>query len=293
MNDLTPNTEPIILCNSGTDRQDVEIGGLHVHEFPVHTGIQRVWTPEHAIFRVNIPVTCTDVWQGQRQRQTTYDPGDLQFLPAGTDLSTVYLSRPYSETLIRIPHHLLEVAADGEIDLSSTDLHYFRIPRSECLGLYGAVRNLAQAKARGVLVRQQTEDLVTEAAVVALIDGITDHRRWGRQRPIARRNTNGIRRAIELVDDAIDQPVTLQQLAGAAAMSPYHFCRSFKAATGTTPMRYLWQRRLDRAKEMLAGRASSLADVAVACGFSSQSHMTRAFKQALGVTPRAYRRSMP
>lgn len=291
MNDLTPNTEPTILCKQGTERTDITVGQLHVHDFPLSTGVDRIRVTEHSVFRVNMPVTCTDIWQGQRQKQVTYEPGDLQFLPAGTELSSAYVSRLYSETLIRIPHHLLQAATDSELDLSSADLHYFRIPRSECLGLLGAVRNLAQAKARGVFIRPQTEDLVSEAMVISFLDGIMDHRKWGRPRQLTHRNPDGIRRAIELVEYTLDQQVTLQELAKAAAMSTYHFARTFKATTGTTPMRFVWQRRIERARAMLADRSLPLAQVALACGFSSQAHFTTMFKQATGMTPAAWRRA--
>ena len=64
MNDLTPNIEPIILCKEGTARTDIDVGGLHVHDFITSTGITKIRLTEHAIFRVNVPVTCTDIWQG-------------------------------------------------------------------------------------------------------------------------------------------------------------------------------------------------------------------------------------
>lgn len=292
MNDLTPNTEPIILCKQGTERTDITVGQLHVHDFHLSTGVTRIRVTEHSVFRINMPVTCTDIWQGQRQKQVTYEPGDLQFLPAGTEISSAYVSRHYSETLIRIPHHLLQAAAHNELDLSSADLHYSRIPRSECLGLLGAVRNLAQAKARGVFVRPQTEDLVTEAMVISILDGLMDHRRWGRPRPVTHSNPEGIRRAIELAENTLDRQLSLEQLAQAAAMSTYHFARTFKAATGMTPMRYVWKRRIELARTMLKDRRHTLVQVALACGFSNQSHFTTAFKEATGVTPAVYRAAL-
>lgn len=291
MNDLNLNTEPIILCKQGTERTDLTVGQLHVHDFHLSTGVTRIRVTEHSVFRINMPVTCTDIWQGQRQKQVTYEPGDLQFLPAGTEITSDYVSRHYSETLIRIPYHLLQAAADIELDLSSADLHYFRIPRGECLGLLGTVRNLAQAKARGVSFRKRTEDLVAEAMVAGILDGIMDHRKWGRPRQLTHRNPDGIRRAIELVEYTIDQQVTLQELAKAAAMSPYHFARTFKATTGTTPMRFVWQRRIELARSMLKDRKYTLVQVALACGYSSQSHFTTSFKEATGLTPAAWRRA--
>jgi len=256
------------------------------------TGVGRIMVREHSVFLINTPVTCTDIWQGQRQKQITYEPGDLQFLPAGTEISSAYVSRNYSETLARIPDHMLQDAAHGEIDLCSADLHYARIPRSECLGLFGALRNLARAKANGSPVRPHTEAAVAQASATSLLDGIIDHRQWGRPRaPKHYRNTEGIKRAIELVESTLDQHVKLQQLADAAAMSTYHFARTFKATTGVTPMRFVLERRMDRARDMLRSCGTPLAQVALDCGFSSQAHFTTAFKEATGVTPAVWRRN--
>lgn len=291
MSDLKPNAEPIVLCREGTVRIDITVGGLHVHEFKHSTGVQKVQVAEHALFRVNTPVTCTDVWQGMRQPQTTYEPGDLQFLPAGTDLSTAYLSRPYSETLIRIPHRMIEDAAHGIIDLSQYELHYTRIPREETIGLMVAVRNMALAKHAGRAVREQAELALVQTLATTFIDGVVDRvRRWGTPRKSVPSHQAGILRALELIDAKMDDTITLRDLADVAAMSTSHFCRAFKASTGMSPARYVWTRRVDRARQLLRDRARPIIDVALDCGFSTQSHFSHTFKQATGLTPREFRR---
>jgi AraC family transcriptional regulator len=74
-------------------------------------------------------------------------------------------------------------------------------------------------------------------------------------------------------------------------MSVYHFARRFKETVGESPHAYVLSRRLARAQHMLRRRDSSLVDVAAACGFSSQAHLTTAFRNAFGATPNTYRRS--
>ncbi|MEH3148056.1 MAG: AraC family transcriptional regulator [Methylobacterium frigidaeris] len=64
----------------------------------------------------------------------------------------------------------------------------------------------------------------------------------------------------------------------------------FKASFGVPPHRYVVERRIARARDLLAGGRESLAGIALACGFASQSHFTRSFRQATGVTPAAWRR---
>ena len=84
----------------------------------------------------------------------------------------------------------------------------------------------------------------------------------------------------------------LQTLAAESGYSRCHFLRMFRAATGYAPHRYLLQLRLERAQELMRRRATSLIDIAADCGFSSHAHMSRVFRQLLGVTPTEYRRNM-
>jgi AraC family transcriptional regulator len=101
----------------------------------------------------------------------------------------------------------------------------------------------------------------------------------------------GIARVVDYIEAGIDQDRRLSSLASVAAMSVYHFARSFKETVGVSPHAYVLSRRILRARAMLSRSESGLADVALACGFSSQSRLTTAFRRGLGVTPGFYRRS--
>ncbi len=100
-----------------------------------------------------------------------------------------------------------------------------------------------------------------------------------------------LRRVLDYMAAHIEEDVGLRDLAEVACLSPFHFSRAFAAATGVPPHRYLSGLRLERAKTLLSLRATPVAQVALACGFSSQSNFTRAFRRATGATPQAYRRA--
>ena len=89
-----------------------------------------------------------------------------------------------------------------------------------------------------------------------------------------------------------DDKLSLESLAQESGYSRVHFIRMFKAATGRSPHNYLLNMRVERVRELLSNPALSLTDIALECGFSSHSHMTRAFRQFLGVTPSEYRRAL-
>jgi AraC family transcriptional regulator len=132
--------------------------------------------------------------------------------------------------------------------------------------------HLAHAMAVRFLLLERTERRRASAAVSAL-------------------PRHALRRVVDRMHD-FDANLDLQTLAGECGYSRSHFLRMFRAATGVSPHRYLLQLRLEHAQELLKQGCESLIDVAAACGFSSHAHMSRAFRQLLGVTPTEYRRNL-
>jgi AraC family transcriptional regulator len=104
--------------------------------------------------------------------------------------------------------------------------------------------------------------------------------------------TGKLSRVKELIETSLDQDLTLESLAKESGYSRAHFLRMFREATGMTPHQYVIQRRILNAEKLLAKDDISLANIAVACGFSSQAHFTLAFRKQLGVTPAEYRRGL-
>ena len=98
------------------------------------------------------------------------------------------------------------------------------------------------------------------------------------------------RRAKELLAARLDGGVSLAELAALCGVSVRHFARAFRQSTGTSPHRWLVERRLEKAKAMLDESRASLAQIADACGFANQSHFTRAFTRDVGTSPGAWRR---
>ena len=101
-----------------------------------------------------------------------------------------------------------------------------------------------------------------------------------------------LRRVMDYIEARLDQDLGLADLAALADLSTHHFGQAFKASTGMPPHRYLIERRIHRAKELLIGGNRSIAEIAVSVGFSSQSHMTLNFRKLVQTTPARYRRAM-
>jgi AraC family transcriptional regulator len=80
------------------------------------------------------------------------------------------------------------------------------------------------------------------------------------------------------------------KLAQLVNLSHSHFCRAFKQSFGVPPHEYLMRTRIERARTLLSGSNSTIAEIAVSCGLSDQPHLTRLFRRFVGETPGAWRR---
>jgi len=98
-----------------------------------------------------------------------------------------------------------------------------------------------------------------------------------------------LRRAVDYIHDHLGSDLSLETLAGEAAMSPFHFSRAFKSATGSSPLQYVIRARIDLAKILLKTTSLSVAEVAYRVGFEDAGTLSRHFKKRLGVTPAAFR----
>jgi AraC family transcriptional regulator len=95
-------------------------------------------------------------------------------------------------------------------------------------------------------------------------------------------------RAIDLIEADLSVNHPLQALADAAGLGVRQFCRTFRQTTGQSPHQYLLRRRVEQAKLLIA-RKLPLVDVALQCGFTDQSQLTRTFVRWVGTTPAKYR----
>jgi AraC family transcriptional regulator len=113
-----------------------------------------------------------------------------------------------------------------------------------------------------------------------------------RGQPRARAAIGQLTPAIDFMEANLQHSIGLPAIAAATCLSPSHFARQFHATVGKAPHQYLVQLRIERAERLLRETDTRLADIAFACGFASQEHMTRLFKRSKGVTPAAYRKTV-
>lgn len=92
-------------------------------------------------------------------------------------------------------------------------------------------------------------------------------------------------RVCEYIDSHLEQKIGLENLAALAGLSTHHFARAFHQSVGEPPHGYILSRRLDRAERMLRETQLPLSEIALATGFSDQSHLARHFRRRTGMSP--------
>jgi AraC-like DNA-binding protein len=107
----------------------------------------------------------------------------------------------------------------------------------------------------------------------------------------SRRDEKRIAAALHRIEAQADEPLSLSDLAGAAAMSPYHFLRTFRAVVGMTPHQYVLHTRMHRAAVRLRRTSDSISAIAFIAGFGDLSTFNRRFQRIVGLSPSAYRAS--
>jgi AraC family transcriptional regulator len=205
--------------------------------------------------------------------------------------STVLLDKPYHTLAFYLPRAALDAIADDANAQRIRDLSYEP----------GAGVNDATISGLGSLLLpalghpDQANTLFVDHVLLAV--GVHVAQAYGGMWPMSRPARGGLapwqeRRAREFLLANIKSGVALRVVARECGVSVGHFSHAFRRTLGVAPHKWLIEQRVVLSKEKLRDDGLSLSDVAVECGFSDQSHLTRIFRQAVGVSPGAWRRAL-
>ncbi len=146
----------------------------------------------------------------------------------------------------------------------------------------------------GLLTAEPTSLLLDSWALILseiLVRRFSSHTKCHAAPAKGRIPARGVALVVDYIEANIDRDLDLAELSGVASMGVYHFAHRFRETVGMSPHAYVLSRRVRRAQALIDRGSTGLADVAIACGFSSQAHLTTAFRHHLGLTPGSYRRA--
>jgi AraC family transcriptional regulator len=245
----------------------------------------------HAIQLVNRPPEKFNLRFAELKLDRPLPTGSILVVPAGSsslvrwqgsrDLLVIYLE----------PSIVARVATESfELDATQTvvpPLYSLKAP-----GLRSAISAVyAELRASG----GDGEQLLVESLATILSLHLIRHITGPPRLPVSADGVlprRKLRSVIEYIMENLEGSPTLGQMAAVAHLSPYHFARQFKAATGLAPHQYVIARRVERAQHLLRKDDElGLAEVALRAGFSDQSKFSFHFKRLIGVTPRQFRLS--
>lgn len=216
-------------------------------------------------------------------------PGTNWLVPAGTEETFLELDGSTECVIIYLPAQILEQTAMAEYDVASDrgNLIYEGGFADPTLGQLSAAMG-------GLLDRPQEsiDRLFADGMRAALGAYLVANYNIGGWRPASRQPSlepKRLQRVLDYIEARLGETISLDDLAGEACLSPFHFARLFAQATGQPPHRYVVERRVAAARQLLAGRHGSMAEVAFETGFGTQANFSRVFRKLTGLTPRQYR----
>lgn len=252
----------------GEFRTTAEMAGLTLTE-TVHAAHRRL--PPHAHERPYVTLVLDGTWQESYGRESV-------------------LCRP----LMTIFHPRGEVHSDefgGEhcrclrIDLDSSWDERLPSPETPVNACGGPASWIGLRLYNELRTDDSLTELAVEGLMLELLAGL------GRKRACTRAagRPRWLDRVIERLEAMDVPPRSVRELAALAGVHPVHFARVFRRHHGCTPAEYLRRLRLDAACRHLKSTREPIAEIALRAGFSDQSHLNRAFREAFGITPARFR----
>ena len=275
-------SEYILLSNHGAESANVI---LEQHARPATEHAVPALDEHTLLLVLGQPVRMMQQRDGHRDERQVQS-GDLLLAPAGMEAhcrwdSTLHLLH------LRLPQlFLTQVAAESGFAhperLELINQFHVRDPQIE--QIMRMLQTEVQSNDPG---ERLSIEALTNLLAIQLLRNYSNS--TGRERTTGAVTHLFLRRVTDYINDNLDTQLALAEIAAIAGMSPYHFGRTFKRATGITPHQYVIRQRVERAKTMLLSTDQTIGEIACAVGFYDQGHLARHMRSLLGVSPQMLR----
>nr|WP_233343158.1 AraC family transcriptional regulator [Hyphomonas sp. Mor2] len=228
-------------------------------------------------------------WRGEAHRDFLFRQNEIVVTPAGLKSGWRW-HEPSKCIVITLDPAKLETFTQSELGLLLTDQQLRDLPQFEDADITSAAVMLLEALRLGGASSDVMFESLARVFLVKLVQKYGDDR----SHEIAFSSSftaAHYKRVLDFAAQNFGKPIQIEDLAREAGLSASHFTRLFKSVIGDSPYQFLMRYRVERAAEMMMDPAKALIEIALACGFSDQPHLTRVFKQYYGQTPKAWRKA--
>lgn len=226
------------------------------------------------------------IWKGQLgNRPFTVEPHGtllISFIPQGTPAEMTYYAEANTSSFLMFPPLLLRSMMPG--DGTAALVPFAMIDNGSLIELFQMIETEILAPESGGTGHIE---MLTRMLAHYLVD--QPFMRSSRERPRMDISPFKLMRVLDYIDDNLSVPVDLDAMAKVAGLSRFYFASVFRRATGRPPYQHLIHRRVARAQTLIAQSELSLADIALASGFSSPAQFSTSFRRETGQSPTRYR----
>ena len=251
--------------------------------------------PDPSRYIVSLPsniFSASMFFDGRLSWKQTVRPGTCTIVAAGTRPRAIHQGR-FSVLHVYVPRGLVESACEAVERSNSSAIEWVDPACSSDLFMERIRRDvLAEIRSRQPLSGLRVDVLGQDIAIHLL----RHHSNLVGTGAISREVARGglapwqVERICNYLQEHLADDVRLDDLAGLLGISSFHLCRAFRKATGMPPHRWRMQRRVERARQMLADGDLPVAEIALSVGYDDPSQFAAAFRKIVGVSPAQYRR---
>jgi AraC family transcriptional regulator len=249
--------------------------------------IRLAGAPDHCLIVPQGFASVSGQVGGESLATSRWTPGHIVLLPAGATSEWCIRAPGASFIHLHVSPTRLLTLAESEPSLKARTRLLTAVNREDSV-----LTALAESIVREIRLQQAGSAILIESLFqslcIQLLRAYCEDARIASRRPYVIAPFR-LRRAQDFIEEHLEQHIGLEQIAAAAGLSAFHFTRCFKEATGLAPYRYVLLRRVERAKDLLENTSQTLAQIALACGFATQQHLTEIFRAHTGVPPGRYR----
>ncbi len=242
-------------------------------------------TQEHEISQYQIEFCTEDCG-------TTYIDG----IPYPIVKNRIFCAKPGQKRWTQLPfrcYYLHFIPSDGRINQLLADLPVcFSVPEEKMQSFVQQIGKLLTLR-RTAKQHIPEKELQFYSELLSFLSQLhQESRRFHEEETqnVSAHNMQAITQAIAYLEENYSQKCTLEELAQSANFSPIYFHKLFKSIIGQSPAEYLLQFRITKAQELLAATDLPLCDIALQCGFTSQSYFNYVFRREKQCTPAEYRK---